>query len=280
MEVKEVIGNRRSIRFYLPFRPVERGKVQKMLEAARRASCVGNVSNTRAIVIWKDQASPELIEALTPPLGYQQMQTASCFIVWCNETMAYEIDKWIKDLQELAKTMRIGMGVDADAAMEQIDRLLRPAFTPIWKQAAVGPLAFMDVGQAVAQATLVAYDEGLGTCLMSSPRMLERVSKLLKLPETAVLVCVMSVGYPAESPEAGGQTVKPPFQSLFFEMEYGKPFKPDPQVEEELKQAKMIQEPAPLPWRGAELAYLARALGLDTALFRTTFGEGSQASSS
>ncbi len=32
MEFKEVLGRRRSIRFYLPHRPVEREKVQKMLE--------------------------------------------------------------------------------------------------------------------------------------------------------------------------------------------------------------------------------------------------------
>jgi hypothetical protein len=47
MEFKQVIGRRRSIRFFLPFRPVERSKIQKMLEAARRASCVGNVNNAR-----------------------------------------------------------------------------------------------------------------------------------------------------------------------------------------------------------------------------------------
>ncbi len=82
MELKEVLGRRRTIRFFLPFRPVERTKIQKMLEAARRASCVGNVNNTRAIIIWKDQASEELIKTLTPPLGYQQMQTAPCFIIW------------------------------------------------------------------------------------------------------------------------------------------------------------------------------------------------------
>jgi nitroreductase len=47
MEVKRVIGNRRSIRFYLPFRPVERSKIQKMQEAGRRASCVGNVTGVQ-----------------------------------------------------------------------------------------------------------------------------------------------------------------------------------------------------------------------------------------
>jgi len=260
MEVKEVIGRRRTIRFFLPFRPVEREKIQKMLEAARRASCVGNVMNVRGIVIWKEQASDELIQAITPPLGYQQMQTAPAFIFWYSDSAAYHIDKWIGDMHKLADTRRIG--TDAEATKAQIDRGLRPAFAAVWQQAAVAPLAFMDVGQAIAQATLVAYDEGLSTCCMSSPR-LERVGRLLELPETAVPVCLQAVGYAAEQWEAGGQTVKPPFESLFFEMRHGAPFHPDPAVDEDLRREKMIMAPAPLPWREAELTYLMKALGLE-----------------
>jgi len=261
MEFKEVLGRRRSIRFYLPHRPVEREKVLKMLEAARIASCVGNVNSARGIVIWKDQASPELLKAITPPLGYQQMQTAPCFILWYHDTNAYEIEKWVQDLKNLATTRRIG--VDVEDTIAQIERQLRPVFGVAWKQMAVAPLAFMDLGLAVCQAMLIAYDEGLGVCCMSSPR-LEQVGSLLKLPETAVPVCLMAVGYPAESWEAGGQTVKAPFDSLFHEMEYGRPIQQDPAVIEELKQAKMVQTPAPLPWRGAELKFLMDALGLDT----------------
>ncbi|MFZ0887330.1 MAG: nitroreductase family protein [Candidatus Binataceae bacterium] len=261
MELKEVIGWRRSIRFYLPYRPVERAKILKMLEAARRASCVGNVNNTRAIVVWRHEASPELLKALTPPLGYQQMQTAPCFIVWYSDAAAYEVNKWIDDLKHLAEMRRLGS--DAEQTKQVIERSLRPVFTPMWRQAAVAPLAFMDLGQAVAQATLVAYDEGLGTCLMSGPMMLDKVNKLLKLPETATIVCVMSVGYPAESAVAGGQTVKAPFESLFSEMEYGRPMQQDPQTVEELKQARLIQEAAPLPWRDQELKYVAHALGFE-----------------
>jgi nitroreductase len=263
MEFKEVLGRRRTIRFYLPHRAVEKEKVQKMLEAARIASCVGNVNSPRGIVIWKDQASPELLKAITPPLGYQQMQTAPCFILWYHETMAYEIEKWIKDLEKLVDTGRIG--VDAEETKAQIQRGLRPAFTVGWKQMAESPLAFMDVGLAVCQAMLTAYDEGLGVCCMSSPR-LEQVAGLLKLPDTAIPICLMSVGYPAESWEAGGQTVKAPFDSLFSEMEFGRPFPRDEAVIEDLKQEKMIQEPAPLPWRRAEMAYLMKALGLETQI--------------
>ncbi|MDO8614861.1 MAG: nitroreductase family protein [Dehalococcoidia bacterium] len=260
MEFKQVIGRRRAIRFFLPHRPVERQKIEKMLEAARRASCVGNVNSARGIVIWKDQASAQLIKTITPPLGYQQMQTAPCFILWYHDTSAYEITKWVQDLKNLADTRRIGTDVDETKA--EIDRLLKPVFGAAWQQMAVSPLAFMDLGLAVCQAMLIAYDEGLGVCPMSSPR-LEQVGKLLKLPDTAVPVCLMAVGYPAESWEAGGQTVKAPFDNLFHEMEYGRAFERDPAVEKELVAAGMLQAPAPLPWRDAELKYLENALKLE-----------------
>jgi nitroreductase len=259
MELKEILGRRRTIRFYLPFRPVEREKIEKMLEAARRASCVGNIGNTRAVVIWRDQASPELMKAITPPLGYQQMQTAPCFILWYHDKAAYEVNSWISDLHALAESRRIG--ADVEQTKQLIEKFLRPVFGAAWKQMAEAPLAYMDVGQAIAQATLVAVDEGLGTCCMSSPR-IEQVGKLLNLPETAVPVCLLSVGYPAESWEAGGQTPKKPYESLFSEMQYGKPFALSPEVEEELKQEKLIQEQAPLPWRDEELKFIQKALGL------------------
>ena len=265
MELKEILGNRRSIRYYLPHKPVERQKIEKMLEAARRASCVGNVNNTKAIVIWREKASEKLMKAITPPLGYQQMQTAPCFILFYHDRAAYEVNAWIQNLHNLVEMRRIG--TDLDETREQIEKFLRPLFGAAWKEMAEAPLAYMDVGQAICQATLVAYDEGLGTCCMSSPR-LEQIGKLLKLPDTAVPVCLLSVGYPAESWEAGGQTGKAPFESLFSEMEYGEPFGLSPEVEEELKREKLIQEQAPLPWREAELRYLHQALGLETQFVR------------
>jgi len=273
MEFKQVLGRRRTIRFFLPFRPVERSKVQKMLEAARRSSCVGNVNNTRAIVIWKDQASPELLKQITPPLGYQQMHTAPCFILWYHDKNAYEIDKWIQDLHNLAETRRIGTDVAETKA--DIERLLRPIFGASWQMMAVAPLAYMDVGLSVCQALLTAYDEGLGVCMMSSPR-IEQVGKLLNLPESAVPVALMAVGYPAESWEAGGQTVKAPFDSLYHEMQYGKPFTQDETVTDELKSEGMIHPPAPLPWREAELAYLENALGLERKILAINIAQAVQ----
>jgi len=161
---------------------------------------------------------------------------------------------------DLAEQHRIG--ANYEETRRQVTDTLSPLFEVLWKEMSVSPLAFMDVGQAVAQATLVAYDEGLGTCCMSSPR-LEQVADLLELPDTAVPVCLQSVGYPAESWEAGGQTRKASFQELFWEGRYGTAFEPDPAVDEELREEGLIQQEAPLPWREEELRYLLNALGLE-----------------
>jgi hypothetical protein len=98
-----------------------------------------------------------------------------------------------------------------------------------------------------------------------------KLARALKLPDTVVPVVVQALGYPAESYEAGGQTRKLPFESLFYEMEYGLPFVEDPAVTEELRAEKLIQQEAPLPWRDAELAFVTRALGLEERVaFRGT----------
>jgi nitroreductase len=231
-----------------------------MLEAARHASCAGNVMNVRAIVIWRERATPEVLKAITPRIGYQQMHTAPVFIFWFSEGSVYHGTAWIDSVLRLSEARRIGL--DVEETQREINEKLKPVFIAAGESMGVAPLAFMDVGQAIAQATLVAYEEGLGSCLMSSPQ-LARVAKLFKLPETATPICVQALGYPAESWEAGGQTPKPPLSEMFFEMDLGQGFDPDPAVEEELKQAKLLQAPAPLPWRGAELEFLGKALSLE-----------------
>jgi nitroreductase len=266
MELKEAIGRRRSIRIFAPYRPVERAKVQKMLEAARRASCAGNVMNIRAVVIWRDRASKELIDSIKLPLSYQQMQTAPVFIFWYDECMAYKGEHWVGCVKELAETRRLG--ADLERTRDEIDKMLAPAFLAMDPLATGGsPGAIMDCGQAIAQATLIAYEEGLGSCLLGGP-VLGRVARRLKIPETGIPLCIQAVGYPAESWEAGGQTSKPELGELFYEMEHGRPFESDPAVVEELKAAKLIQRPAPLPWRDAELKFLINAVDLETRLVR------------
>ena len=69
MELREVIGRRRSIRFLLPYKPVEPEKIQRMLEAARIASHWGNVQSLRAVVVFRDSAPREVLDALQAPIA-------------------------------------------------------------------------------------------------------------------------------------------------------------------------------------------------------------------
>ena len=125
----------------------------------------------------------------------------------------------------------------------------------------------LDCGQGIAQATLVATELGLGTCLLGVPAH-KKLKRALALPEDSKVLVVQTVGYPAESMEAGGQRPRLPFEELYFLNRCGEAFPRDSAVVETLERERMLQAPAPLPWRRAELAYLAKALDI-----RPIFGE-------
>ena len=107
---------------------------------------------------------------------------------------------------------------------------------------------------------LTAVDEGLGACLNTPNPMLTK--QVLGAPDDWVSIWVLLLGYPAESWEAGGQRPRQPFEELYFEGDAKTPFKRDPAVVERLKEAKMIQAPAPLPGRKEEIRQLIDRLGL------------------
>jgi nitroreductase len=76
MEFKEVVGRRRSIRYFVSYRPVEREKIQTILEAARLASCAVNATFLRAIVVQRDDLAPEVLEGLKTPVSALNLELA------------------------------------------------------------------------------------------------------------------------------------------------------------------------------------------------------------
>jgi hypothetical protein len=76
------------------------------------------------------------------------------------------------------------------------------------------------------------------------------------------VLVTQTVGYPAESPEAGGQRPRLPFEELFQLDGYENPFPRSKEVMEQLEKDGMIQQQAPVPGREAELLYLRKALDL------------------
>ncbi|MBI4517668.1 MAG: nitroreductase family protein [Deltaproteobacteria bacterium] len=258
MEFKEVLGRRRSIRYFQAWRPVEREKVQVILEAARIASCAVNASYLRGIVVERDKLDPALFESIKTPVSGLVMEMAPLHIYFYGDLDAYKRGR--TSLKEL---------VDAGAlnashgwSHKFVDDFVWPMILePIGKDREnLIRAVSVDSGTAICQALLAAFDEGLGACLTAFVD--PPIRQALKVPDHWLPMWVMLVGYPAESWEAGGQRPRLPLEQLFFESQYGNGFKRDPKVVERLKAEKMLQDPAPLPWRKDEVRALARMFGL------------------
>ena len=98
----------------------------------------------------------------------------------------------------------------------------------------------------------MAFELGLGTCCQGSADW-SVVEKAFGLPENCRIVVAQTVGYPLESPDAGGQRPRQPFEQLFRLNSYDTPFPRSEAVLEELRHDGLFQEPAPKPNREAEI---------------------------
>jgi nitroreductase len=265
MELKEVIGRRRSMRFLRADKPVEREKIQKMLEAARLASFWGNVQALKAVVIERSSAPKEAIDALPvgTAIGGFQFRAAPVVIVWYLDWDAVRVQG--DRLHELVDAGALGVNVAKSHAY--LDETLIPFFQMGNEKIRQGGITEMDCGQGIAQATLVAFEEGLGTCLLGALND-RKLKRALRLPADSKVLALQTVGYPKEDPQAGGQRPRVPFESRFFLNRVGDSFPRDERVVDELKRAKMLQAPAPLPYRRDELRGLAEEYGLSE-----TFGD-------
>jgi nitroreductase len=257
MELREAIGRRRSIRFLRPYQPVEVEKIQRMLEAARLASHWGNVQSLRAVVVVRDRAPQEVIDELQAPIAGFQIRQAPVVIVWYLDTAAVDVQD--DRLRELLRAGALGFGPDKHEALEE---QLIPVFETIKEGLKEPGTGEVDCGQGIAQATLMAFEQGLGTCCLATPNT-EPIRISLGLPDSARVLLLQTVGYPAESPEAGGQRPRQPFDELFHLNTFGEPFPRSDDVVEELTDDRLFQDSAPLPWREAELDYLQRALDIE-----------------
>jgi nitroreductase len=259
MEFKQVLGRRRSIRFFQPYRPVERAKIQKILEAARIASCAVNASYLRGVVVERDAIPEETLEKIKTPVAAMNYQLAPLYIFfygdgnWVVERKGDTLHELV-DAGALAPTHGWSHKFIDEFVYPQI---IQPALQPGERR--MKTIAF-DCGVAACQALLTAYEEGLGGCFSGFNA--DIVKEAFDIPDHWIPMHALLLGYPAESWEAGGQRPRMPLEEQFFEGKYGAPFTRDEAVVEELKREGMLQTPGPLPWRKAEIRALARMFGL------------------
>jgi len=261
MEFKQVVGNRRSVRYYQAWRPVERAKIQKILEAARLQSQHGNASEIRkAVVVTKGETPDDVRNALIEALYNQPAaQQAPVAIVWTVDMSGWD---HLRDrLLELIQVRALNSSYGWSERFVDTVVLPTPDFNVMAGERVFAEwLSAFECGLAVGSALLAAVDEGLGTQLLTGKR--DDIRRIFCMPEYVTPTQIQIVGYSAESPEAGGQRPRPEFESLYRKGTWDVPFRRDPQVVDQLQASGMIQAPAPLPWRAQEVRALAATFGL------------------
>ena len=267
----DVVGSRRSIRWFKPWELVDRRAIQRILETARSISSPGNLQPWRAVVVEAEELDEASRTRLLEANNWQGAHLlAPVWVYWYADSSAVAPMAFLEGLRTLLPTgalpaafgwseeharAAIQDGAAAPPGMPGLDRSvhqLPPEISPI--------LAAQETNAAITVAALAAVNEGLGSCLQSIavPSAHAQVREILGVPPHFVPVWLLLLGHPAESPDAGGQRPRAPFEELFAWRRWGSPFRRDPEVVEELRREALVQPEAPLPGRAEELERLGR----------------------
>lgn len=193
MEVSEAIQKRVNIRRWKPA-TVEREKIEKVLEAGRRAPSWGNVQPWRFIVVQNKAKIEELAKAAG---GQPQVASAPVVVVCCGVPEVFSRKMHRESLKQL-----IEFGV-MDWPDEVLDNLVLESdlFAPYRQGNQVMTIkAAEQVMIAVAYMTLEATSQGLGCCWVGaiSPKDAHRI---MNLPDGVFVHDFFLLGYPDENPK-------------------------------------------------------------------------------
>ena len=262
MDYFRVLGSRRSVRYFDPDRPVERDKIETIGHATRLASRAMNVPWGKGVVVYRDALTEEERNGLKTPFAGVEFDLAPVYLLWYSDLAARE------DALQGVHYPTVPSGALQDVAVygpphgwsqRYVERVVVPqVLMPGLGNRVRGGNA--DTGMALMQGYLAAVDEGLGACLVPFDEAGAR--RVVDVPEYFEPAAALLIGYPAESPEAGGQRPHGAWEECFFDADTNTPFPRDSKVTAKLEEAGLLQTAAPLPWRDDEVRALSRGLGL------------------
>jgi nitroreductase len=261
--VLRALGNRRSIRYFDADRVVEDWKLEAMLQAARFASCQGNINATEAILVNKETCDLwEEIEECVSGFNVQIISQASHLILWLTN-----LNAWYGRAVDGISTVSLAgattkyHGWNYEFSMTQtIPRLMS------FPTERTEILLRFESGQAAANAIAAGVGLGVGNILIAFGRKPGGIEKAFGLPPHYRFTWGHAVGYPLESADAGGQRPRLKFEKLFHDNAFGVPYQSDPATVELLREKGLIQEQAPLPGRIEEVVSIAERHGRDPGL--------------
>jgi nitroreductase len=187
MEVFEAIEKRRSIRKYRDD-PIPEDLMNRLLEAARLAPSSSNTQSWKFKVIT-DLETRKKLKGLA--LGQKFVEEAPAVIACCVDFNAFgergkEVLKLVlsgavrPSVSQIMQTVRRGKGAGSDTERVVVNGVI-------------------NVSIATEHIALAATEVGLGTCWIRAFDA-DGVEELLALPDGVRVLCLMSVGYPANEP--------------------------------------------------------------------------------
>ena len=190
LTTKEAIEKRRSIRKFKPD-PVPGECIREMLEAARLAPSGCNAQPWRFKVVTEPGIRRQLAEAAH---GQGFIADAPVVVVCCADIRGY-LEGTVSGIQDLGR-----IGAVEDRIVEiLVDRARQMKTTCTVEE--IGPRIAANVVIAIEHMVLRALDFELGTCWI---RLVDEqaVKKIFQWDENIIVIALLPVGYPAESPAA------------------------------------------------------------------------------
>jgi nitroreductase len=191
MELTEAIEKRCSIRNFKPD-PVEKTKLERVLQSGRRAPSWGNTQPWRFIVVQDKDKREEIAKAAGQPF-----LNAPVLIVCCGVADDFSRKH---HRQTLAQLRDLGVMEWDDNMLDNVV-LGSDAYAPYrLGQQAMTIRAGEQIMIAVAYMTLEAVNQGLGTCWVGAITPKE-VHKAMNLPDNVFVHTLLPIGYPNEDPK-------------------------------------------------------------------------------
>jgi len=189
MDVSAAILKRASIRRFKPL-PVEKAKIEKVLEAGRRAPSWGNTQPWRFIVVQDKAKREEIARACG---GQPHVGAAPVVIVCCGS-----VNDFSRKMHGEALKSLIPVGAMTAEFMNVV--LQSDVFAPyLLGEKVMTVKASEQLMIAVAYMTLEAVNQGLGTCWVGAITPKE-VHKVMNLPDDIFVHSLLPLGYPDEDP--------------------------------------------------------------------------------
>ncbi len=182
----ETLLKHRSIRKFLD-QPLTKDEIQTIVTSAQAASTSSFIQAYSIIGVKDPEKKRELADAAG---GQSYVEENGHFFVFCADLHRHDI---LGDLH----------GADLQNTLESTEKFM---------------VALIDASLAAQNATIAAESMGLGICYIGGIRNdLERVSRLLELPDRVIPLFGLAVGHPAQDPD-----VKPrlPFAEVYHEDRY------------------------------------------------------------